>query len=715
MKISDANDTVVERNGIASDGAYGIIFNAKMAKILSDGLYSDKIGSIIRELSCNAIDSHVDAGKRDMPIEVHLPTIFEPWFHVRDFGTGLDHHQVTNIFTCYGASTKTKSDDFIGQLGLGSKSPFSYVDAFDVTARKDGIERQYSMYKNEQGMPSVALMGEHPTTEPNGVCVKIPVKQDDMRRFSEKAAKVFRWFEVMPAVIGPNDFTVTSHEVSFEGKGWQVRKRLDSYYHSDDNRPVALMGRVAYPLDAGSLQNATGAHRSLLNIPVTLVFNIGDLEVAASREALGYDQRTQANIIKAMDDMIADMAKEFERRIAAAGTEWQARLMFDSIFGNEIGYRYELENIYGKAGLRWQGMLIKSAHVSITTKNIYDTAITPRIWTMSGGQKRLRQQTCHEEMLVRCNGRTVVVFDDLEKGGQSRLRYFYETSGSSKEIICFGYSSLKTVKEIVEMLGNPAYHLTSQMPKRPAGERQIIGMLEFRPGNEGSKAWQPVTVDVDDGGYYVMLDRYDVMHGEGQFGAGLFNGVITAARVLGIISATDSIYAPRGKLKKELGASTDWTDVLDHIKDEVNRRLTPAVMQAVADNNEFTLVKQMASDSSIWNTRMQLADPVGPFARFTAAMRDLEARDAAANKNQTLIKLAQAFGTNVTTGKPAVEVKALYELFKHRYPMLMMAMDRYSNRNLHLGNRQTYQDYINMVDSFHNRSLMQAVEEVISA
>jgi hypothetical protein len=30
MKISDANDTVIERNGIASDGAYGIIFNAKI-------------------------------------------------------------------------------------------------------------------------------------------------------------------------------------------------------------------------------------------------------------------------------------------------------------------------------------------------------------------------------------------------------------------------------------------------------------------------------------------------------------------------------------------------------------------------------------------------------------------------------------------------------------------------------------------------------------
>ena len=148
MKVDTTHSAIVERDGIANDGAFSIQFNAKMAKILSDGLYSDKIQSIVREIACNAVDSHVEAGYADRPIEVHLPTTWEPWFHVRDFGVGLDHNQVIGIYTVYGASTKTNSNEFIGQLGLGSKSPFSYVDAFDVTARKDGVERQYSMYKN---------------------------------------------------------------------------------------------------------------------------------------------------------------------------------------------------------------------------------------------------------------------------------------------------------------------------------------------------------------------------------------------------------------------------------------------------------------------------------------------------------------------------------------------------------------------------------------
>jgi hypothetical protein len=280
-----------------------------------------------------------------------------------------------------------------------------------------------------------------------------------------------------------------------------------------------------------------------------------------------------------------------------------------------------------------------------------------------------------------------------------------------KTVVCFGWGSTKTAAEISKAMGNAPYLLTSNMPKRPASERSTISMLEFLPGKEKSKAWSPADVDIEDGGYYVILDRYDVMHGEDQFHS--FDSVVQNAKALGIIGATDVIYAPRGKMKKELLANADWVNVLDHIRDEVQRRLTPAVIQEVADHAEFRSVRHLASDASIWNTSMQLADPDGPFARFTRAMRDLEARDAADNKNQTLIALAQSFGTTVQTGKPSVEVKALFELVKHRYPMMMMAMDRYSNRNIHSGNQRIYQDYINMVDAFHNRQLINAVDHAV--
>ena len=366
MKVDTANAAIVERNGLASNGEFSIQFNAKMAKILSDGLYSDKIQSVIRELSCNAVDSHVESGQADRSIEVHLPTTWEPWFHVRDFGVGLDHEQVIGIYTVYGASTKTNSNEFIGQLGLGSKSPFSYVDAFDVTARKNGVERQYSMYKSEDGMPSVAMLGEFATTEPNGVTVKMPVKQEDIRRFGEKAALVFSWFDVKPTITGVSELKIFEHNIAYQGAGWKIRRRNSSSYSSDPvNRPVALMGRVAYPLDANAINNLTVAQKTLLEIPSVLVFGIGELEVAASREGLGYDKRTQENIRCKLDVMLAEMSVEFEKKIATAVTEWEARQLFGEIFGSDGGFRYEFEKVFGNKGLQWQGQLIKDAHVTI--------------------------------------------------------------------------------------------------------------------------------------------------------------------------------------------------------------------------------------------------------------------------------------------------------------------------------------------------------------
>ena len=81
MKIADTATTT------DTNSAFTIAATGKAFKILSDGLYSDKIRAIIRELSCNARDSHVAAGNA-APWSIHLPNMDEPWFSVEDFGTG---------------------------------------------------------------------------------------------------------------------------------------------------------------------------------------------------------------------------------------------------------------------------------------------------------------------------------------------------------------------------------------------------------------------------------------------------------------------------------------------------------------------------------------------------------------------------------------------------------------------------------------------------
>lgn len=88
MKLANAQGAQVQGFSAPSTG-FSIAMNAKAFRVLSSGLYKDKIGSIVREISFNAKDAHVDAGKPDVEFYVHLPDDFEPYFAVRDYGKGL--------------------------------------------------------------------------------------------------------------------------------------------------------------------------------------------------------------------------------------------------------------------------------------------------------------------------------------------------------------------------------------------------------------------------------------------------------------------------------------------------------------------------------------------------------------------------------------------------------------------------------------------------
>ena len=165
------------------------------------------------------------------------------------------------------------------------------------------------MYKNEQGMPSVALLGEKKTTERNGVMVKMPVNSYDFPKFAEKAASVYEWYDVKPKIVG-NTITLQNNknDVVFSGKDWKILRANSWKSRSyDSNRSIALMGRVAYPINSSALGKLSAAETALLQMPLILSFNIGDLEVAASREAIGYDPRTQDNIKSMLRKVITEL------------------------------------------------------------------------------------------------------------------------------------------------------------------------------------------------------------------------------------------------------------------------------------------------------------------------------------------------------------------------------------------------------------------------
>lgn len=293
MKIKSAAENEAILSNVGHVGEFRIRNSAKAFGILSSGLYANKIRAIIREYSCNAYDSHVEAGKADCPFDVHLPNALEPWFAVRDYGVGLDDNQVVNIFTTYFESTKTETDDLIGGLGLGSKSAFSYTDNFTITAIKAGVKRIYTAFINEQGVPSVAMMMQEDTDEAAGVEIRFAVAENyDFRKFYQEAASVFRTFRTPPTVIGVQDFQPDTVDYQMRDiiPGAHVIK---SRYR---NNSTAIMGNIAYPLDVPNAEQNLGDVASLLDCGLEIEFGIGELDIQASREGLSYIPETIAAI-----------------------------------------------------------------------------------------------------------------------------------------------------------------------------------------------------------------------------------------------------------------------------------------------------------------------------------------------------------------------------------------------------------------------------------
>jgi hypothetical protein len=292
MKLQNAPQNEAILSNVGEIGEFRIRNSAKAFNILSSGLYANKIRAIIRELSCNAVDSHTAANRTDTPFDVHLPNSMEPYFSIRDYGTGLSHEQVTNIYTTYFESTKTDSNDYIGALGLGSKSPFSYTDNFTVTAIKDGVKGIYTAFINEAGVPSIAKMMDEATDEPTGVEVKFSVNDRyDFNKFADEARTVYTYFSLRPVVTGSSNFQF--RDVEYDTK--DIVPGVHSYISSRGS--VAIMGNIAYPIDVPKADTSLGDLVKLLNCGLEMHFAIGELDFQASREGLSYIPST-VNAIK---------------------------------------------------------------------------------------------------------------------------------------------------------------------------------------------------------------------------------------------------------------------------------------------------------------------------------------------------------------------------------------------------------------------------------
>jgi hypothetical protein len=320
MIVNDQRGNETSSN-VGQVSNFSIQADAKAFSVLSATLYKNPIRAIVRELSCNAIDAHKEAGNPN-PFQIGLPNAFGSDFWVEDFGVGMTTEMVEKIYTTYFASTKDQSNDAIGGFGIGSKTPFAYTTQFSVRSRKDGKETTALCFLNDARIPQFKVVSVLDTKEGNGTKVSFVVRERDFDRFVQETITTCLFLEKMPAIVaGRDEFeeSLPYHNsrkisaVEFDSCREQIgagiidemtRSVLNRTFGSD---PIIVMGNVPYRFDCDEVfADVEGYKQGTTQRKVQRYYEnkrifhceLGEITMQPSREVLSYDDKTKARLRK---------------------------------------------------------------------------------------------------------------------------------------------------------------------------------------------------------------------------------------------------------------------------------------------------------------------------------------------------------------------------------------------------------------------------------
>lgn len=302
-------------------------------------LYSDIKKAIIRELTTNAIDSHLEAGNEN-PVSITTPSSWHPELVIQDWGVGMDAEGIENVWGKVGASTKRESNIAAGQLGFGSKSPLAYGSrSMTIVAVKDGIKTMAVTGADASHGGMIEILSETKTDEPNGYKVTIPVSnRNDHEAFKDLAIEFQKYsrFPVNVNGVGPKLFDskwIGDTFREFAHSGW-------NYYGLKD---YIVMGNVAYPIKDARLHDRKS---------VAIYVEMNEVDFAPSREELQYTAHTMKTIHKYTNLYYKDQIAHAQKRIddcsdhsLAYARSIKERNEFPTAYRGSVKFTYDGEEV----------------------------------------------------------------------------------------------------------------------------------------------------------------------------------------------------------------------------------------------------------------------------------------------------------------------------------------------------------------------------------
>jgi hypothetical protein len=714
LNNAPANEAIV--SNVGEIGEFRIRNSAKAFNILSSGLYANKIRAIIRELSCNAVDSHTAAGRADTPFDVHLPNQLEPWFAVRDYGTGLNHEQVTSIYTTYFESTKTDSNAFIGALGLGSKSPFSYTDNFTVTAVKDGVKGIYTAFINEAGVPSIALMLSEDTDEPYGVEIKFAVTERyDFDKFRQEARHVYKYFALRPVISGYDNF-------NFDEVEYESRDIVPGVHQlKSSNRSVAVMGNIAYPVEVPNADTSLGDLRRLLGCGLEMHFDIGELDFQASREGLSYIPSTVEAIKRKLEALNSALADKLAVEAAAIENLWDRAVLLSRRKENGLWTAAVLEyagknpiatfNINKYSGLAAFPLKVDNlaALYNVQLRCFSKPrgagkpckTVNPR--TEYGDKRADGIYNVFQQWTVDVDSSTHFVINDTKIGAAERAKYHYRKTASDAYYLTVYVLDKADKTRDMDVAGffaaihNPPEarrFLASSLMEKPRaaglGSNVTIMQLEERGGyrnNSRDMVWRDAGklegFGKNETYYYVPLSGFSMQSTKGYSDAKHFYGDVTS--LPGLFKGP--VYGVRKSDIDNIKKLKNWVNLEEHITQQLNGKdisklLISVVKREVASSHFFELPSSVS---------MFIENDNSPFAKMHEEFKNVDKyRGDSYNLTSLFNKFApdSKLSPNTLITKYNIQFEELF----NRYPML-------KHLSTYRVGAEEIAEYVNLIDA----------------
>jgi len=585
----------IERSDNFAESTFKIKNSAKAFQILSDGLYSDKIKAIIRELSCNAYDAHIEAGTTDKKFDIFLPTNYDHTFYIRDYGTGLSKNDLENIYTTYFESTKESSNDVVGCLGLGSKSPFSYVSMFTVTSYFNGKQYVYSAFVNEMWVPSITLIDEDDTEEENGIKVQFAVKKDDFRQFAYKAQEVFRYFDSAPNFIG--------NKVSIEKQGYTVKNDYWGLASGRYSQSLAVMGNVAYPVNLDKVDLSNNEKKIINNFSIDMFFNIGDLSVAASREGLSYNEGTTKAIVDRVQLVIKNEKDRVENTLDSMECYWDACVWMQK----ERQTNRIVNLLFENSKLQYEGRDLEKV-LSVPRKthkdengNSVNSLILSRMslitrWDTKEHKNASDVSKSEVVWMLAPIDKCKFFINDCTTRHRMRVKSYLSKNDKTSNVFLIKSADDKLIEELIGHLGIIKSKVTLlsdiELPKRKHNKRSkgsAIGHLvemnwQASGLYESGRYWKTIQedddFDIEDGGFYVPINRWKVIHNDEELPPREMLCTINSIYSRIMDSKNPPVYGIKKAKIDLLKKNPKWINWLDHAQKVIkDYSLKPSVFK----------------------------------------------------------------------------------------------------------------------------------------